>query len=95
MGKSVACRSQEWTYIYRLYEQPELYSRKKDPQESRNLAGLAEYSTIEQQLKEVVFRWLLEASAKLPFKGDPRFPKVQLDSPKEQWAKRVAEVPLR
>ncbi|MFB6875895.1 sulfatase-like hydrolase/transferase [Streptomyces sp. NPDC056323] len=39
VGKAVAVRDQEWTYVWRLYEAPELYDRAKDPQERTNLAG--------------------------------------------------------
>lgn len=88
VGKSISARDKDWTYVYRLYEPPELYDRRNDPQELHNLADLPEHAALRSKLEGVVLRWMVESSDFLPFQKDPRFPKVELESPLEQWEKR-------
>lgn len=89
VGKSVSARNKDWTYVYRLYEPPELYDRKKDPKELHNLADLPEYAALRAKMESDVLRWLMETSDFLPFQKDPRFPDVKLESPADQWEKRA------
>lgn len=88
VGKAVSVRDKEWTYVYRLYEPPELYSRVDDPQELHNLAEVPEYADVRKRLEANVLRWMVESSDFLPYQKDPRFPKVELEDPKSQWEKR-------
>ncbi|EED21915.1 arylsulfatase A, putative [Talaromyces stipitatus ATCC 10500] len=88
-GKAVAVRNKSWTYIYRLYEPAELYSRERDPQELHNLAGLPEYQPTVRLLESVVFRWMVETSDFLPYAVDPRVSNVDLEDPNSQWERRV------
>lgn len=88
VGKAVSVRDKEWTYVYRLYEPPELYSRTNDPQELHNLADVPEYADVRRRLEANVLRWMVESSDFLPFQKDPRFPKVDLEDPRSQWEKR-------
>lgn len=37
VGKAIAVRDARWTYVWRLYEEPELYDRTTDPHERDNL----------------------------------------------------------
>lgn len=89
VGKSVSARNKDWTYVYRLYEPPELYDRKKDPQELHNLADVGEYASVRAKIESVILRWLMETSDFLPYQKDPRFPNVNLESPESQWEKRA------
>jgi arylsulfatase A-like enzyme len=88
VGKSVSARNKDWTYVYRLYEPPELYHRKNDPQELHNLADLPQHAAVRTKMESDILRWLMETSDFLPFQKDPRFPNVDLESPKSQWEKR-------
>ncbi|KAI1641037.1 sulfatase [Biscogniauxia mediterranea] len=88
VGKAVACRSKEWTYVYRLYEPPELYNRQSDPRELHNLAAVPEYAAVRSEMEAAVLRFMVESSDFLPWQKDPRFPKVELKSPLEQWNER-------
>lgn len=88
VGKAISIRDKEWTFVYRLYEPPELYSRINDPQELHNLAELPEYASVRSNLEAKVLRWMVESSDFLPYQKDPRFPTVELEDPKSQWEKR-------
>lgn len=88
VGKAISIRDKEWTFVYRLYEPPELYSRISDPQELHNLAEVPEYASVRSHMEAKVLRWMVESSDFLPYQKDPRFPKVELEDPKSQWEKR-------
>lgn len=90
VGRAVAIRDKEWTFVYRLYEPPELYSRRHDPQELQNLAELPEHAGVRRRMESNVLRFMVESSDFLSYQKDPRFPKVDLESPKSQWEKRGA-----
>ncbi|MEU1227983.1 sulfatase-like hydrolase/transferase [Streptomyces sp. NPDC005828] len=81
VGKAVAVRDREWTYVWRLYEQPELYDRTKDPHERTNLAGAPAYADTERRLRDAVLRWLMETTDVIPAVPDPRLPQVALPAP--------------
>ncbi|CAI7606575.1 unnamed protein product [Penicillium bialowiezense] len=91
VGKAVSMRSKEWTYVYRLYEPPELYNRKTDLGELHNLAADPSLENIVREMQGVMFRWIMETSDFLPFHKDARFPPVSLESPEEQYRKRIGE----
>lgn len=81
VGKVVVLRNQEWTYVWRLYERPELYQRSIDPHETTNLAGAPEYAQLEARLLERVLRWMVETADVLPSTKGVRFPVVDLPRP--------------
>ena len=81
VGKAVCIRSREWTYVWRLYEPPELYDRTNDPDELHNLAGLAQHAEVEAELLAQLMRWLVATGDVLPWQADPRFPRVDLPTP--------------
>lgn len=92
VGKAVALRSKDWTYIYRLYEPAELYSRQgDDPSELRNLAAEPEYAHVVRGLESVVLRWMVETADVMPWTKDPRRAEVDLEDPKVQFEKRRKE----
>jgi arylsulfatase A-like enzyme len=72
-GRVVAVRTDDWCYIERLYEGPELYDRRSDPRETTNLAGRPEHAAVERELRDRIFRWLFETSDIVPARRDPRF----------------------
>jgi len=80
-GKVVAVRSRAWTYVWRLYEPPELYDRIADPGELVNLAGRAEVAAIEAELNGAVLRWMVDTADVVPWQEDPRRPHVDLPVP--------------
>ena len=73
IGKVIAIRTPEWSYVHRIYDRPELYDRKRDPRERENRAGEPEFAEIECALRERVLDWLLETSDVIPWQPDPRF----------------------
>ncbi|CAK7210097.1 hypothetical protein SBRCBS47491_000655 [Sporothrix bragantina] len=89
VGKAISLRDKEWTFVYRLYEPVELYSRLDDPHELHNLAALPNYAGKVAELEKEVFRWLVETADVLPWTKDPRFPETNLSSPREQIEERL------
>jgi arylsulfatase A-like enzyme len=73
VGRAIAVRTDEWCYIERLYEGPELYDRRADRRETKNLACAPECSVVELQLRDRIFRWLFETSDIVSARRDPRF----------------------
>ena len=71
-GRAISVRTDEWSYIERLYEGPELYDRAVDPRETTNLAGRPEHATTCRALKDRIFAWLFETSDVIPWDEDPR-----------------------
>lgn len=88
VGKAVACRSKDHTYIYRLYEPPELYDRRADAAEQHNLADVPALAAVRSKMEGVILRWMIESSDFLPWSSDERFPEVALEAPVEQWERR-------
>jgi arylsulfatase A-like enzyme len=81
VGKTVAVRDREWTYVWRRYEEPELYDRIADPHERVNLAARPEHATVRERMHEAMLRWLIDTADVVPFEQNPRFPAVDLPSP--------------
>jgi arylsulfatase A-like enzyme len=74
VGKAIALRSKEWTYVHRLYEGEELYDRTADPHETVNLSGRAEVDDLERTFRNEVGDWLMATADVVPWNADPRFP---------------------
>jgi arylsulfatase A-like enzyme len=81
VGKAAAVRDRRWTYVWRLYEPPEVYDRAADPDEAHNLAGRPEVAEVETRLSQVLLRWLVETGDVLPEHADPRLPPVDRPAP--------------
>jgi arylsulfatase A-like enzyme len=73
VGRAIAMRTDDWCYVERLYEGPELYDRRADRRETVNLAGRPEHAAVERALRERIFGWLFETSDIVPARRDPRF----------------------
>ncbi|MFX1339128.1 MAG: sulfatase-like hydrolase/transferase [Promethearchaeota archaeon] len=72
-GKATMCRTQNFKYVRRLYEQDELYDLNKDPEERNNIIGDPAYTEILSNLKEKLLTWYIETCDVVPFKIDSRF----------------------
>jgi arylsulfatase A-like enzyme len=73
VGKVAAIRTEQWTYVRRLYEDDELYDRRADPREEHNLIASADLAPVLSSLRERLTDWLLETSDVIPWDPDPRF----------------------
>jgi arylsulfatase A-like enzyme len=91
VGKAISLRDETWTFVYRLYEPPELYHRHNDPHELHNLAADPEHKQIVDKLEKDTLRWLVEGSDFVAWKSDARFPEVHLKSPREQMEERLRQ----
>lgn len=80
--------------MYSLYEPPQLYRRDVEPAllEAHNLAEDPKYQNVVLQLERVMLRWFVQTSDYLPWAKDPRFPKVDVKSTKEQLEERRAKL---
>lgn len=91
VGKATACRDQDFTYIYRIYEQAELYDRRADPGERHNLAGRPQWAHVEAKYQAVVMRWMVEQADLMSWKHDFFFgpnAKIEGPTPREQLMTR-------
>lgn len=76
VGRVIAMRTQEWTYVYRLYEQDELYDRRTDPGETVNRIDDPALADVITALREQVLAWAVDTADVIPFEADPRSPAV-------------------
>lgn len=81
VGRAVAVRDREWTYVWRLYEPAELYHRASDPDERVSLAGLPEHAGVERRMNQALLRWLADTADVIPAEEDPRYASVDLPVP--------------
>ena len=72
VGRSVAVRTTEWTYVYRSGEGEELYDRRADAGELANVAGFPEHAATVAALRGRVLDWLVNTSDVVPQARDPR-----------------------
>jgi arylsulfatase A-like enzyme len=77
VGKAFALRDAAWTYVYRLYEGPELYDRANDRNCVRNLANDPRHRAVLEDCERRLLRWLADTSDVIPWTADPRFPTIQ------------------
>jgi arylsulfatase A-like enzyme len=73
VGRAISVRTDDWCYLERLYEGPELYDRRTDRRETLNLAGRSEHAAVEREHRDRIFHWLFETSDIVPDRQDPRF----------------------
>lgn len=94
VGKALAVRDEQWTYVYRIYEPDELYSRNgSDPHESFNLAAEPGYQDVRARMREVALQWMVESADVMPWYKDERKPgNVDLVSPTDQYIERLEEL---
>lgn len=92
VGKAISLRDENWTFVYRLYEPAELYHRHNDPHELHNLAQDPDHKELVDKYEKATLKWLLEGADVMPWTKDPRFPEVNLKSPREQMEERLRKV---
>ena len=71
-GKAVMCRTADYKYVRRLYEEDELYDLKKDPQEVNNVIHSTEYREIAVNMKERLLNFYQDTCDVVPFQKDAR-----------------------
>jgi arylsulfatase A-like enzyme len=76
VGRAISIRTSEYTYVYRLYEDDELYDLAVDPNERNNLIEEAAARPIASELRDRILDWLLSTADVIPWSPDPRFPKI-------------------
>ena len=81
VGRAISMRTQQYTYVYRLYEGDELYDREADPSEQHNLLlepghEVTAETLKAETLKAEILKWLLETADTIPWQADPRFPAI-------------------
>lgn len=70
--KATMCRSSDYKYVKRLYEDDELYDLHQDPGECRNLIHDPNYAEVKQQMIERMLQWYQETCDVVPRDTDPR-----------------------
>ncbi len=70
--KATMCRTRDFKYIRRLYEQDELYDLRDDPQETRNLIDDPTYREVLLRLRERMLTWYMATCDVVPFDVDER-----------------------
>jgi arylsulfatase A-like enzyme len=71
--KAAMCRTHDFKYIRRLYEQDELYDLRNDPQETRNVIHDPTYDEVLMQLRERMLTWYMATADVVPFETDRRW----------------------
>jgi arylsulfatase A-like enzyme len=75
VGKAFCLRNSDWSYVWRQYEGEELYDRRDDPHETRNVRDGTD-DAITNGLRAQLFGWLADTSDVIPWQADPRFPPI-------------------
>ncbi len=71
-SKAVMCRTKDYKYVMRLYEQDELYDLKADPKELTNRIDDAALTKVKLELKDRLLRFYLETADVVPHDADKR-----------------------
>jgi arylsulfatase A-like enzyme len=72
VGRAVAVRTDEWTFVHRSCESDELYSRVRDPSQISNVVDLPEHAGVVAELRSRVLDWMVQTSDVIPAARDPR-----------------------
>ncbi len=70
--KAAMCRTRDFKYIRRHYEQDELYDLRNDPGEVRNLIDDPTHAIVLQNLKDRMLSWYMETCDVVPRQTDRR-----------------------
>jgi len=71
-GKATMCRTADWKYVQRLYEQDELYDLRRDPGETDNRIADPACAGVLAHLKDRMLRWYQETCDVVPWETDLR-----------------------
>ena len=72
VGRAIAVRTDEWTYVHRVAELDELYNRTTDPHEVTNLAADPAHAARCRTFRDDILEWLVTTSDVIPSRRDPR-----------------------
>lgn len=70
--KAIMCRTKDLKYVYRLYEEDELYDLQRDPQELYNVIHEKQYAQKVTQMKLRMLDWMVETGDIVPNRKDVR-----------------------
>ena len=70
--KAVMCRTQDYKYVYRLYEQDELYDLRADPGEQDNRIDDPALTDVQAELRSRLLQHFVETGDQVPWKTDRR-----------------------
>jgi len=70
--KAIMCRTADYKYVRRLYEQDELYDLRTDPAETRNRIDDPTCAEIADRMRDRLLTHLLDTSDVVPFDADRR-----------------------
>lgn len=71
-AKVVAMRTTDWTYVHRVVGGDELYNRRDDPGETRNVVDDPANASALAAARQRMLRWTTETADLLPLEPDPR-----------------------
>ncbi len=71
-GKAAMCRTKEFKYVRRMYEDDELYDLKNDPGEVNNLINDPAYADALNMMKDRMLEWYIETADVVPRETDSR-----------------------
>ena len=71
-GKAIMCRTKDFKYVHRLYEQDELYDLQKDPFEVNNRIEDLTYQEKKFEMKEILLTHYIDTCDVVPFEKDTR-----------------------
>ena len=74
-GKATMCRTGDYKYIRRLYEEDEFYDLRLDSKETKNRIGCPEYAPIIAEMKEKLLEFYQDTCDVVPFQKDTRMEK--------------------
>lgn len=77
-------------YLVLVARRPDLYRRRDDPQELHNLAEVPERGGWRKRMEANVPAGHGRYRDSIPYQKGPKFPEVDLKSPKNQWGRRSA-----
>jgi arylsulfatase A-like enzyme len=72
VGRAIAMRTRDWTFVHRVHEADELYDRRSDPHETINIADDPARAPVVGELRERMLDWLVDTSDVIPVARDPR-----------------------
>jgi arylsulfatase A-like enzyme len=79
VGRAVAIRTPDWTYVRRTHEDDELYDRRADPHETANVLADPTNEPVVSAMTNTLLDWIIETSDVIPRDRDPRMEPAILD----------------
>lgn len=80
VGRAVAIRTSEWSFVHRQCESDELYDRARDPSETTNVIDQPEHVAVVAGLRARLLDWLVETTDVIPLDRNPRMEPVLVET---------------